>query len=144
MVKNKNKRKKAVIEASSSEDNTTTTNMSDGEPIEIYYSDEDTASTVPAPAAIASTPIVSTQPANLATPANLGTAEPTATPLHAASANRNLPVSATAPDENPFNRMKIPRVPPKMLLPASLNATGLMRWMSSSGSVYALVAGHLA
>ena len=108
MVKNKNKRKKAVIKASSSEDNTTTTNMSDGEPIEIYYSDEDTASTVPAPAAIASTPIVSTQPANLATPTNLGTAEPTATPLHAASVNRNLLVSATAPPNTPINVLVAP------------------------------------
>ncbi len=50
------------------------------------------------------------------------------TPLEIAS----TPVSATAPDEKPFSRMKIPNVPPKMLLPASLNAIGLIRWMSSS------------
>ena len=50
------------------------------------------------------------------------------TPLEMAS----TPVSATAPDEKPFSRMKMVRVPPKMLPPACLNGNGLMRWMSSS------------
>ena len=50
------------------------------------------------------------------------------TPLEIAS----TPVSATAPDEKPFNRMKMPSVPPTRLLPASLKAIGLIRWMSSS------------
>ena len=50
------------------------------------------------------------------------------TPLEMAS----TPVSATAPDENPLRRMKIPNVPPKMFPPSSLKGSGLMRWTSSS------------
>ena len=51
------------------------------------------------------------------------------TPLEIAS----TPVSATAPDENPFNRMKrLERRPRSRLPPSSLNGSGLMWWMSSS------------
>ena len=45
------------------------------------------------------------------------------TPLEIAS----TPVSATAPDEKPFSRMKMPSVPPTRLLPASLNGDRIDR-----------------
>ena len=50
------------------------------------------------------------------------------TPFEMAS----TPVSATAPEEKPFNRMKMVSVPPKRFPPSALNGNELMWWMSSS------------